>query len=85
LNNIWKNYYLVKANALGPDVQGVPSTSGVLPRLITTKGDIDLLVSTIDPALPTIFKNILTDLNDIDNIIDPNYGLIAGLNCKLMG
>lgn len=85
LNNIWNNYYLVKAQALGPDVQGVASNTGVLPRMIIVKNDIDSLISNMDPALPNIFNTILSDLSNINNIIDPKYGLIAGLNCKLMG
>ncbi len=85
LNNIWNNYYLIKANALGPNVQGMPSNTGVIPRMMTVKSDIDSLINTIDPALANIFNSILTDLSDINHIIDPKYGLIAGLNCKLLG
>lgn len=85
LNNIWKNYYLVKSNALGPDIEGVPSTSGVLPRTMTVKNDIDNLINSIDPALPNLFNNVLEGLSTISNIVDPKTGLLAGLNCKLMG
>jgi hypothetical protein len=53
--------------------------------MMTVKSDIDSLINTIDPALPNIFNSILTDLSDINHIIDPKYGLIAGLNCKLLG
>lgn len=53
--------------------------------MMTVKNDINLLINSIDPALPNVFNNILRDLSDISNLIDPKYGLIAGLNCKLMG
>ena len=85
LNNIWTNYYLVKARALGPDVQGNRSTAGVLPRVRAVGADVDLLVNSIDPALPNVFNTILADLGYISDLLDPSYGLIAGLNCKLMG
>jgi hypothetical protein len=53
--------------------------------MIIVQNDVDTLISTIDPALPNIFSSILTDLSDINQIIDPKYGLIAGLNCRLIG
>lgn len=85
LENVWVNYYQIKANVLGPDVAGVPSTAGVLPRTMTVKNDIDNLINEIDPALPNLFKSVLDGLSTINNIVDPKTGLLAGLNCKLMG
>jgi hypothetical protein len=85
LNNVWNNYYKIKAQTYGPAVSGTPSTSGVLPRAITTRQDVDNLISAVDPALPNLFSNILTNLNSIQDLVDPKYGFIAGLNCRLMG
>lgn len=85
LQNIWKNYYQIKANALGPDVQGSPSVDGVLSRTMAVKSDIDSLISQVDPALPNLFSNVLTGLSTISSIVDPKTGLLAGLNCRLMG
>lgn len=85
LNNVWANYYSIKYKVFGPDVRGVPSYNGVLPRLKKVKSGIDNLVSAIDPALPNLFSNVLGGLNSINNIVDPASGLLAGLNCRLMG
>jgi hypothetical protein len=85
LQNIWSNYYVVKANALGPDVQGTPSPSGVLPRTVTAKDKVDDLISIVDPALASTFASILQGLDSIKTLVDPKYGLIAGLNCRIIG
>ena len=42
-------------------------------------------MAAINPALPNMFSNILSGLNSINTLIDPKYGLLAGLNCRLMG
>lgn len=52
---------------------------------MTVQTDIDALVSQIDPALPNLFNNVLSGLSTINNLIDPKTGLLAGLNCRLMG
>lgn len=85
LNNVWSNYYKVKADIYGPNVQGSLSNSGVLPRTTNVLNDVDELIKAVDPALPNLFRNILFDLNSVQDLLDPQYGFIAGLNCRLMG
>jgi len=85
LNNVWTNYYKVKDNALGPTVNSVASPTGVLPRTNTVKTKLDTLILDLDPAIPNLFSNIINNMNSINTLIDPKYGMLAGLNCSLIG
>jgi hypothetical protein len=84
LNNVWKNYYSVKETALGPTVGGIASSSGVLPRTKQVTTDLNDLFTQIN-IIPPLFSDILTSMSSINNLIDPNYGILAGLNCSLLG
>lgn len=52
---------------------------------MTVQADINSLITQIDPALPNLFHNVLSGLSTINNLIDLKTGLLAGLNCRLMG
>ena len=84
LNNVWTNYYKVKEIALGPTVGGVASSTGVLPRTVQVQTDLNTLFTQIN-ILPTFFNSILTNMNSINTLVDPTYGMLAGLNCSLIG
>ena len=85
LNNVWTKYYRTKLTALGPTVGATTSSTGVYPRAQTVKNDINTLNSTVIPALPNTFTAINNNLAGISALTDPVYGLVAGLNCSLVG
>jgi hypothetical protein len=85
LKNIWVNYFQVKATALGTPVNSVIPATGVLPRAKTAQTSINNLVSSVSTPLTDIMNNVTTNLNSISTLIDPNYGVLAGLNCSLFG
>jgi len=89
LSNIWNNYYLVKNPLLGPADTG--STATVLGRTLTAQaniistgsGGVFLALNNMTSIFTTI-NNTLTS-SGISTLTDPNYGLLAGLNCLLFG
>lgn len=35
--------------------------------------------------MQTLFQGIVTAMDPINQLVDPKYGLMAGLNCKILG
>jgi hypothetical protein len=85
LNNVWTKYYKIKLTALGPTVGGSSRTTGVYPRTVTVKNNINTLNTTVIPTLPNTFTSINNNLAGISSLTDASYGLVAGLNCSLIG
>jgi hypothetical protein len=91
LSNAWTNYFNIKYNALGypSAITPSPSTSvqfriaAVKPKIIDTTSATSIF-SSIDS-----FRSNLTatsaSMTAINNLTDPTYGMLAGLNCKLFG
>ena len=76
LSNVWGNYYLLKSNAYAP----------VATRTTTATNSINSFVSNITGTLNTTFGNAVTTLNNAaQSVADGKYGLVAGLNCRLIG
>jgi hypothetical protein len=75
MGNIWDNYYFVKI----PILQGIQTrTTAALTSLTTVVSDLT--------AINTLFNNVITSLNStVSGVTDPDYGLVAGLNCVLIG
>ena len=74
---VWSNYYnFVKVEYIDSGIQG---------RITTADGD----VSTYKTSLGTIggtFTTVLTNLDTTaSSVTDPQYGLIAGFNCRIFG
>jgi len=90
MKNVWTNYYDVKNTKLGPSAT-TGGSSSVLARTlyaqttITNNANNSQGVFEALNIMDTLFNNIKTSLNSIQTLTDPNYGLLAGLNCKVFG
>lgn len=73
--NVWNNYYSIKIQK----IQAIDARWGVAnASLATVLSDIT--------GLTTQINDVKTNLiNTFQPILDPKYGLIAGLNCKIIG
>lgn len=78
--NVWDNYYYVKVNE--PTV----NFPAIKARWTTAKSNITTLIGTDLPAVNTSISNIIGNLTStVDGITNPTYGLVAGLNCRVIG
>lgn len=87
LHNIWTHYYQKKNSKLGPgDTAG---TTTVLARAEQSVLDINGTgAGTVITAINTIHDqlyNVQSSISSISTITDPDYGMLAGLNCKVFG
>lgn len=76
LSNIWNNFYRIKKEQIGP----------VLTRSNTATTNLNDIANDLSTSVAPTFKTVFDNLLAIDrSITDPKYGLIAGLNCKVIG
>lgn len=76
LANTWNNYYSIKKSAYAP----------VSSRASSANTAVNTFTSDITGTLNTTFSNAQSSLSSAsDTVVDPQYGLVAGLNCKLIG
>jgi len=76
LANVWNNYYSIKSNAY----------SAVASRASTASSKVNIFVTNITQTLNATFTNVVSSLNAVaQSVTDSKYGLVAGLNCKLIG
>jgi hypothetical protein len=79
--NIWENYYKRKIDGYSPILNRWKAISD------STNGASD--ITTINNAfgsINTTMTNVITALDtSVGRITDPKYGLIAGLNCQIIG
>lgn len=75
MGNIWDHYYRVK----------IPEVKGISERLNTSVTSLDQVKTDLG-AIDTLFNDVMTNLNStVDSIVNPKFGLVAGLNCLLIG
>jgi hypothetical protein len=75
MGNVWDNYYFVK----------IPSLQLISGRITNAINSLNIVVSDLT-SISTLFSNVVTSLDaTLSGIVDPKYGLIAGLNCLLIG
>ena len=73
--NIWDNYYRFK----------VPSMSAVKGRWATAVTSVNTVISDF-ASVNTTMTNVMNTLTaTVDGITNPRFGLIAGLNCNIIG
>lgn len=73
--NVWDNYYRIK----------VPQMVDIGSRWATAVSSVNV-VKTDLTNVNTSLTNIITTLTGtFDTITDPKFGLIAGLNCRIIG
>jgi hypothetical protein len=76
LSNTWNNYYKIKKAGYAP----------VSSRAATANTAINTFTSDLAGTLNTTFTNAQSSLAAASaTVVDPQYGLVAGLNCKLIG
>lgn len=76
LANTWFNYYYNKSQSYAP----------VIARANTANGYVNTYVTSLTGTLNTTLQNAITALNGVAaTVTDPTYGLMAGLNCRLIG
>jgi len=75
MGNVWDNYYFVK----------IPIMQGIQTRTTTALASINIVIADL-VNINTLFNNVITTLDaTVSGVIDPQYGLVAGLNCLLIG
>lgn len=74
LYNLYNNWYVPKYDKL----------TAVNSRVSTVSTDVSNMVSTMN-SLKTDFSTVITNLNSLITIIDPNTGILAGINCLVLG
>ena len=72
---VYTNYYVIKA----PVYTGIVSRSGGADTDVTTYKNS---ITTLGTAFNTVKTNLQSTANAI---VDPTYGLLAGLNCAIFG
>jgi hypothetical protein len=76
LSNTWNNYYKIKKAAFSP----------ITSRASTASSSLNTFTSNLTSSINTTFTNAKNSLNSASaTVVDPDYGLVAGLNCKLIG
>jgi hypothetical protein len=79
MNNLWTNYYNPKKTAYDP----------VRTRMTATITQYNLATTGYHDRLNTVGTSFTTIINSLNqaasSVVDPQYGLVAGLNCLLLG
>jgi len=76
LSNTWDNYYKIKKNSFSP----------ITTRVNTAEASVTTYANTITSTIQPTFTNAINALKAASaTVTDPQYGLVAGLNCKLIG
>ena len=76
LSNIWFNYYQIKQQAFTP----------ITARVATADTSLNAYANTIINTIQPTFVNAINSLKTTaESVTDPKYGMIAGLNCRLIG
>lgn len=76
LANIWQNYYLIKKNTL----------ESVGSRELTARQSVSTVTNAISKNLVPTFENTINKLYSTSPfILTPNYGILWGLDCTVIG
>jgi hypothetical protein len=74
LANVWNDYYKIKTLAFTP----------IKNALTTIETDATLLGLSLN-GLQSSFVSANNTFSSISSLVDPSYGMIQGLNCKIFG
>ena len=75
---LWTNYYSTKVTVWTP----INTRLATAENTYSGAGEYSDLVTTVGTTFSTI---LATMTGGIESITDPDYGMIAGLNCLLFG
>lgn len=79
MNDLWTNYYSVKKTQLTPIKTRM--TGSITRYNLATTGYHDRLT-----VVGSSFSSIVSTLQTlVSSVTDPNYGMVAGMNCLLLG
>jgi hypothetical protein len=90
LNNTWANYFSQKYSTLGFPTIKTQVAGSVMYRMEQTQDQINntgvntSVFSNID-SFRSVLNTVNAGLSTIQNLTDPTYGMLAGLNCRLFG
>ena len=74
--NTWENYYKIKSDAFTP----------ISSRLSTATTSVNQFSANLTGTLSTTFTNAVNTMASVaQNVTDAKYGLVAGMNCRLIG
>jgi hypothetical protein len=82
LGNLWQNYYLVKQQRIGNSINTV--INSVYDRANSLTASINTFKSSLT-TLSTAQSSVNSSLGSLNNLLDPQYGMLGGLNCKVFG
>lgn len=82
LGNLWQNYFLVKQQVIGNSINTV--VNSVFDRANSLTASINAFKSSLT-TLSTAQSSVNSSLSSLDNLLDPQYGMLGGLNCKVFG
>lgn len=89
LGNVWTNYYTVLKTMIGAPIAAgsgnAAAGTGVYARAKTAQTSTTTLIGYVNTNITTLFSNTMTSVTSLTSILDPTYGVIAGLNCRLFG
>jgi len=78
MGNLWTNFYNLRQQAIGSSFQNAGIYSSVNSLNVATfQGDL----ATLDGAL----AGVNTTINSLNSLLDTQYGMLGGLNCRLFG
>lgn len=83
LSNLWQNYYKKKEDTIGNSIAPA-STTGIYANavnLLTPLGTFSTSITSINTQLTTDQPQITS----LGEILDTKYGMLAGMNCRLLG
>jgi hypothetical protein len=90
LGNTWTNYFTKKYTTLGFPTVKTQVAGSVMYRIQQAQTQINdttvaaSVFSSIDSFRGTL-NTVSAGLTNVQNLTDPTYGMLAGLNCKLFG
>ncbi len=90
LGNAWTNYFSKKYATLGFPTAVTQVAGTVMHRvkqaqdIVNVSANSASVFASID-AFKASLNTISANMNSISTLTDPNYGMLAGLNCKLFG
>lgn len=75
---VYNNWYAIRTNA----ANGIPSVATRWSPIATKFGNVQTQMASAKTAMASTY----TTLNgSISNLVDPTYGMVAGVNCLLIG
>lgn len=79
---MWASYYYTKQQLIGNSINTVATS--VYGRASALTPDINAFKASLT-TLNTAQTSVNSSLSSLNNLLDPQYGMLGGLNCKVFG